>query len=132
MRSRLIKDIRSASDAPSEAGVDDARINHVTATLHDYQRGLGAAYLLFAYMDFIQRAGELLRERLGGQIQMWAQMNTHPRASARLERLELTNLGEHLYTSPLERYARDFLQSVLDYAADLDDESLLHSVVAPV
>ena len=121
-----------AADAFALGLMDDARINHVTAALHDYQRGLGATYLLFAYMDFIQRAGELVRERLGGKIQMRAQMDTHPRASARLERLELTNLGEHLYTSPLERYARDFLLSVLDYAAGLDDESLLNSVVAPV
>ena len=59
-------------------------------------------------------------------------MDTHPRASVRLERLELTNLGEHLYTSPLERYARDFLQSVLGYAAGLDDDSLLNSMVAAV
>lgn len=72
-------------------------------TLHDYQRGLGAAYLLFTYMDFIQRAGELLRQRLGGRIAIRDRMDTHPRASARLERLELMNLGEHLYTSPLVR-----------------------------
>ena len=68
MRSRLVKYIRGAPDAPSEAVLDDTRVNHVTATLHDYQRGLGAVYLLFVSMDFIQRAGELLRERLGGQI----------------------------------------------------------------
>lgn len=132
MRSRLLKNIRSASHTSSGAGVDDTRINHVTAALHDYQRGLGATYLLFAYMDFIQRAGEFLRQRLGGRIRMRTQMDTHPRASARLERLELTNLGEHLYTSPIERYARGFLQSVLDYAAGLDDEGVLTNVMAPV
>jgi hypothetical protein len=52
-------------------------------------------------MDFIQRAGELLRGRLDGRIAMRDRMDTHPRASTRLERLELTNLGEHLYTSAL-------------------------------
>ena len=40
------------------------------------------------------------------------------------------NLGEHLYTSPLQRYARDFLQAVLDYAAALNDEELLASLKA--
>ncbi len=46
----------------------------------------------------------------------------------RLDRLELTNLGEYLYTSPLERYSRQFFNSVLDYASSLDDEALLQSV----
>ncbi|ULO25085.1 hypothetical protein [Methylocystis sp. SB2] len=131
MRSRLVK-IRTASDASSEASADVTRISDVTAALHDYRLSLGAVYLLFAYMDFIQRAGEFLRERLGGRIEMRTQMDTHPRASARLEHLELTNLGEYLYTSPLERYATGFLQSVLDYAAGLDDQSLVNSVIAPV
>jgi hypothetical protein len=31
------------------------------------------------------------------------------------------NLGEYLYTSPLQHYAQDFLQSVLDYAASLNE-----------
>jgi hypothetical protein len=56
-------------------------------------------------------------------------MDSHPRASARLERLELANLDEYLYTSPIERYARIFLQDVLDYASALDDESLFNSVM---
>jgi len=57
-------------------------------------------------MDFIQRAGKLLRDRLGGHIDIRPQMDTHP----------------------LQRYARDFLQTVLDYAAALDDGGLLASV----
>jgi hypothetical protein len=126
LRSKLVRYTRYALEAPNQP--DDARISRVTDSLHDYQSGLGAAYLLFAYMDFIQRAGELLRERLSGRIHVREQMDSHPRAIARLERLELTNLGEHLYTSPLERYSREFLQSVLDYASSLDDESLLNSV----
>ena len=87
----------------------------ITASLRDYQQGLGAAYLLFVFMDFIQRAGELLRDRLGEHINIRSRMDTHPKARARLERLELMNIGEHLYTSALQRYARDFLQAALDY-----------------
>ncbi len=79
-------------------------------------------------MDFIQRAGELMRDRLGGQINIRARMDTHPRASARLDRLELAHPGEYLYTSPLQRYAQDFLQSVLDYAASVNDDDFLTSV----
>jgi hypothetical protein len=100
----------------------------VTDGLHDYQSALGAACLLFVYMDFIQRAGELLQAKLGGQVRLRERMDTHPRASLRLDRLELTNLGEYLYTSPLERYSRQFFISVLDYASSLDDEALLQSV----
>lgn len=131
MRSKLLTRARGASDPANEVGAGDVRIDHVTTALHDYQSGLCATYLLLAYMDFIQRAGELLRQRCDGRIQIRSKMDTHPRANARLERLELANLGEHLYTSPLERYAREFLQSVLDYASGLDDESFLNSVVAP-
>ena len=79
-------------------------------------------------MDFIQRAGELLRDRLDAQIDIREQMDSHPRASARLERLKLINLGEYLYTSPLQRYAQGFLQNILDYAVALDDEALLASL----
>ena len=71
-----------------------------------------------------------MRDRLAGQINVRARMDTHPRASARLERLELMNLGEYLYTSPLQRYAQDFLQNVLDYAASLNEDDLLTSVKA--
>jgi Zn-dependent protease with chaperone function len=131
MRSKLVNRVRGAADPANEVSAGDVRIDRVTTALHDYQSGLGASYLLLAYMDFIQRAGELLRKRCDGRIPMRAQMDTHPRASARLERLELANLGEPLYTSPLERYSREFLQSVLDYASSLDDESFLNSVVVP-
>jgi hypothetical protein len=46
---------------------------------------------------------------------------------ARLERLELANLGEMPYTSPLLRYVRDFFHAVLEYASSLDDEALFDS-----
>jgi hypothetical protein len=126
MRSKLVKNRRIATEAPDRA--DDARVKYVTDGLDDYQSALGAAYLLFVYMDFIQRAGEFLQGRIGGQIRLRERIDSHPRAGARLDRLELTNLGEYLYTSPLERYSRQFLETVLGYASGLDDEALLQSV----
>ena len=126
MRSKLIKYTRGAVDTADKP--DNERISRITETLHDYQSGLGGIYLLFTYMDFIQQAGELLKTRLAGRLRVRERMDSHPRASARLERLELTNLGEHLYTSPLERYSRGFFESVLDYASTLHDEALLESV----
>jgi hypothetical protein len=127
MRSKLVKRVRSATDS-SRTDPAVSQVEHVVESLHDYQRALGSVYLLFLYMDFIQRAGELLRDRLSSHLNIRSQMDTHPRARARLERLELMNLGEYLYTSPIERYAREFLDAVLQYATTLSDDELLASV----
>jgi hypothetical protein len=128
MRSKLVNEVRNKGTVAKPAEAENNPVDEATASLHEYQQGLGAAYLLFVYMDFIQRAGELLRDRLGGHIDIRAQMDTHPGARARLERLELINIGEYLYTSPLQRYARDFLQTVLDHAAALGTEELMASL----
>ncbi|WP_316160760.1 hypothetical protein [Bradyrhizobium sp. SZCCHNRI20481] len=127
MRSKLVANTRIATEAPDRA--DDARVKRVTDGLRDYQSSLGGVYLLFVYMDFIQQAGELLQTRLKGKLRLRDAMDSHPRASDRLDRLELTNLGEYLYTSPLERYSRQLMQTVLDYGATLDDEALLQSAI---
>lgn len=113
IRSKLIENLRAQSANPRATEAEKDSVNQVTASFREYQEGLCAAYLLFVFMDFIQRAGELLRDRLSEHINIRLRMDTHPEARARLERLELMNLGEHLYTSPLQRYARDFLQAVL-------------------
>jgi hypothetical protein len=130
MRSKLLKNLRAQSANPKATKAENNSVDQVSASLCEYQEGLCAAYLLFVFMDFIQRAGELLRDRLSERINIWPRMDTHPEARARLERLELMNLGEHLYTSALQRYARDFLQALLNYAAALNDEELLASLKA--
>jgi hypothetical protein len=127
MRSKLVKQVRAKSEIPQVAEAD-GRIGQITESLHEYQQALGAVYILFIFMDFIQHAGELLRDRLGAHLNIRSQMDTHPKARARLERLELVNLGEHLYTSPIQRYARDFLHAVLNYATALTDDELLATV----
>jgi len=130
MRSKLLENLRAQSANPRATEAESDSVVQVTASFREYQEGLCAAYLLFAFVDFIQRAGELLRDRLSERINIRSRMDTHPEARARLERLELMNLGEHLYTSPLQRYARDFLQAVLDYTATLNDEELLANLKA--
>ncbi|RWF67351.1 hypothetical protein [Mesorhizobium sp.] len=127
MRSRFIVRTRVAIGAAVEAEqlLVGPRVNSM---LHVYQSQLGSVYLLFTYMDFVQRAGELLRHRLNGRTGINARMDTHPNAKQRLDRLELMNLGEYLYTSQLQRYATEFLQSVLDHAAALNDDALFASV----
>lgn len=132
MRSKLVKTVRARTEAPQSAADEATVTQRMLDALHDYQTGLGAVYLLFCYMDFVQRAGEMLRKRLGNQIEINERMDTHPRASARLERLELVNLAEYLYTSPVQRYAQAFLNSVLSYAEALDDETLLTSLTVPI
>jgi len=130
MRSKLLENLRAQSANPRATEAESDSVVQVTASFREYQEGLCAAYLLFVFVDFIQRAGELLRDRLSERINIRSRMDTHPEARARLERLELMNLGEHLYTSPLQRYARDFLQAVLDYTATLNDEELLANLKA--
>lgn len=130
MRSKLLENLRAQSANPRATEAENDSVDQVTASFREYQKGLCAVYLLFVFVDFIQRAGELLRDRLSERVNIRSRMDTHPEARARLERLELTNLGEHLYTSPLQRYARDFLQAVLDYTATLNDQELLASLKA--
>jgi hypothetical protein len=64
MRSRLVKEVLAKSTNPKAAEADNDPVAQITASLHEYQQGLGAVYVLFVFMDFIQRAGELLRDRL--------------------------------------------------------------------
>jgi len=131
MRSRFMWRARSVSLQEIEEN-EEPDTKTITGALHDYQRGLGSVYLLFTYMDFIQRAGELLRDRQDGSLRIRTEMDSHPRPADRLTRLELMNVGEYLYTSPLQRYASEFLQSVLDYAGSLDDAELMESVTAVI
>jgi hypothetical protein len=127
MRSKLIKHVKAESESP-QVGETDSQTSRITESLHEYQGALGSVYILFIFMDFIQEAGELLRDRLSSHLHIRSQMDTHPRPRARLDRLELMNLGEYLYTSQIERYARDFLHAVLNHAITLSDEELLTSV----
>ena len=86
LRSRLL----GSSQGPRPETVSgSAQAKDWIADYTSYQHGIGAMYLLFTYMNFVQRAGELLGSRLAGFIPIKQQMDSHPRASARLERLEL-------------------------------------------
>ncbi|WP_205441333.1 M48 family metalloprotease [Tsuneonella flava] len=125
LRSRLIG---SSEDPKSGTDVGPTPIKDWRTDYTNYQHGIGAMYLLFTYMDFVQRAGELLGSRLAAHIPINQQSHSHPGARSRLDRLELMHLGEHLYTSPLLRYASGFLQDILNYASGLDDDSLLATV----
>jgi hypothetical protein len=66
---------------------------------------------------------------LVGRIKIREKMDTHPRASARIERLELTTAGEQ-YASPVVRYGKEFLDSILKYVDGLSDEALLASILS--
>ena len=129
MRSSLMNATKAALQGDQRLASGDA-VNALTGALHDHQRQLGSVFLLFTYMDFIQRAGEMLRDRNNGALVIAPSIDSHPRAAARLGRLELMNLGEYLYTSPLQRYAAEFLQSVLDYASGLEVLDLIERAAA--
>jgi len=124
MRSQLVERVRDATAIADNGTEQQEEKATVLAGLHHYQHALGSVYLLFLYMDFIQRAGELLHQRLGSELALRDKLDTHPHAAIRLEQLERANMGELLYTSPLERYARSFFDSIIEYASQLSDEAL--------
>jgi hypothetical protein len=90
--------------------------------------GLAAVGLLFVYMNFIQRAGELLHARLGASAGLRPAMDSHPRASLRLERLQRLVLGTHIGETQIERYAAEFFALVLSHVSSLEDDALAVSL----
>ena len=124
-RSHLVREIRLNSE---NSGESQSPIDKIASSLRDYQGDLCGVYLLFIYMDFVQKSGELLRDRVGNKIRIRAHMDSHPESKLRLERLELMNASEFLYSGKLQRYAKVFFASVLEYAKSLDDNSLTESL----
>jgi hypothetical protein len=76
MRSKLLKHVKAESESP-QVGETDSQTNRITESLHDYQGALGSVYILFIFMDFIQQAGELLRDRLSSHLHVRSQMDNH-------------------------------------------------------
>jgi hypothetical protein len=128
MRSKLIDRMKDLSNDDTKPENTASPASDMLFELHEHQRDLGAAYLLFIYMDFIQRAGEMLGKRLAHRVPISERMDTHPHASQRLDRLELMNAGDRLYTSPLKRFARAFFEDILKYATALEEDELAASL----
>lgn len=125
LRSRLLRRLRSEHEPSLHPQAASVALAKILESHLDHQREIGAVSLLFLYMDFIQRAGDFLRNRLGERSGLHSKIDSHPRPASRLQRLELMNLGDHAHTSQLRRYAETLFNDVLDYAAALDDTALL-------
>jgi len=91
--------------------------------LQDYQREGTAVRLLFAYMDVIERLGELLRRRLGASLFRSAS-GTHPNPRERRSRLDAFYASEDQPTSQVIRYADSFFSEVVTYVESLSDDEL--------
>ena len=128
LRSRLLNELRYQLTADPKPTEGDGKEGSGLDALREYQASWGAACLLFTYMDFIDRAGQLLKTRLGERIRFRPHLDSHPKPKARMERLEQANPGDYFYTSPLFRYATSFFDRVLEYANGLDDNSLFESL----
>lgn len=96
--------------------------------LHDHQREVSGVRLLFYYMDVIDKIGQLLKRRLGDNIQFLSLMDSHPSAMERLARLDAIHIGEHVPTSQVIRYAEKFFAEVLEYGEQLDVSGLSDSL----
>jgi hypothetical protein len=127
VRSRALNGVRyilnpNRTKRPDET--EDEAINPLTAYLREYE----AICLLFAYMRFIDEAGQLLKVRLGENLGFKERLDTHPRARDRLNRLETMLLGDIPYSTDLLRYADAFFAKLMAYLAELPD----HQLMAPM
>ncbi|MFZ5783544.1 MAG: hypothetical protein ACOY4R_25390 [Pseudomonadota bacterium] len=95
------------------------------APLGKYLREYEAICLLFAYMRFIDEAGQFLKARLGGNLGFRERLDTHPRACDRLNRLGTMLLGDVPYSTDLLRYADDFFAKLMAYLEELPDRQLM-------
>jgi hypothetical protein len=127
-RSKLLNELRYRLNPDRKPGEGEEEEGSGLDALHKYQASWGAACLLFTYMDFIDRAGQLLKSRLGERLKFRPQLDSHPKPRARMEHLEVANLGDFFYTSPLFRYAKVFFDTLFEYASSLDDQSLFESL----
>ena len=118
--SRLRAELQWAQEPLNAGEADDKALE----ALRDHQAEVTAVRLLFTYMSVVDRAGQLLRRRLGDAIKFRSQMDSHPAASDRQARLDAFHIGEHIPTSQLLRYAEGFFSDVLAYANSLGDAEL--------
>lgn len=127
-RSALYARVRSELQwKPNQSGYTETAesVNaKVLSALHDYQEEGTAVRLLFAYMDVIERLGELLKRRLGASL-FRAASGTHPNPRERRSRLDAFYASEDPPTSQLIRYADSFFSEVVAYAESLSDEELV-------
>jgi hypothetical protein len=110
----------------------DAKSNLALFGLSEYEQDYQATCLLFLFMDFIDRAGLLLKARLGDRIKFRAQLDSHPKARDRLARLHAMHLGDLGYTTELIRYSEQFFDQVLTYADAMGESELLEGVLETV
>lgn len=118
--SRLRMDLQWSQDSANCAESDRKGLE----ALHEHQGEVTGVRLLFAYMDAIDRIGQLLTRRLGDAIRFRAQMDSHPSSSERMARLDAFHIGEQVPTSQLLRYAENFFADILAYADSLEDAVL--------
>lgn len=143
--SRMRHEFEFAADAFAygcrHAGEDESTLKH-RQTLDDYLASiatdhipadpgirLDATWLLFTYMDFTDRCGQVLSQRLGNRLPLRGKMDSHPAAWARLENLETRFRNGAPHGTALTRYAKDFLADVLAHLSAMDDEAMLASLL---
>jgi hypothetical protein len=130
LRSRLLNEFRYFLNPKNKQRKGKEKNAPGLNALLEYERSYEAAYILYVYMDFIDRAGRLLISRLGERIKFRSQIDSHPQARARLTRLQVAHLGDIPHTTDLIRYAEEFFDYVLEYASKLQDQALFDGLQA--
>ena len=127
LRSQAFNELRytmNPKKSPGQDGVPDDR----TQPIYDYVQKVDSVQLLFTYMSFIDRAGRMLKDRLGTKVKLRDKIDSHPAADDRWHRLEVANSGDRFFTRPTTQYAADLLTQAIEYAEKLDVEDLYQDV----
>lgn len=126
VRSRILNELRYQLH-PKRSGIDNTGNNGVEKSvdaLTTYVGALDSVHLLFLFMSFVEQANEILQNRLDGRIIFRPRKSSHPPAAVRWERMNKMCMADVPHSNPLTTYAEGFLESVLDYIKQLDEDVL--------
>lgn len=127
IRSGLFNNIRYLANPNRNVREGEEDRTVVDAVL-EYSVDIESIELLFIYMDFIECAGEYLRDRLHGRLIFTEPSHSHPPASARWNNLKKANCSDYPLGLDASEFSRGFFLQLLDYMRTLSLEDLEKSV----
>ncbi|MBY8112061.1 hypothetical protein KW494_11935 [Vibrio fluvialis] len=130
LRSRMVNDIRYLlnTNRLKEDNDPDKYLNAAKNSIYEYAIGVESTRLLFIYLDFIEQANDLLRDKLSGLVKIPESSGSHPSAIERYDNLEKSCLLDVSHETERVIYAKSFFRQVLEYANDVPTSKLQEMV----
>ncbi|MBV7297025.1 hypothetical protein [Enterovibrio paralichthyis] len=126
LRSRMVNGLRYLLN-PNRLKEDNEPQKYLNEAINEivgYCSQVESTRLLFIYLDFIERANDLLRVKLSGLVDIPKTSGTHPSAMERYDNLLTSCLIDVSHESESVIYAKSFFESVLEYANGLTTSRL--------